>query len=182
MGAGHATTVTGRDTVLGILARILKVLNSETAPAQIAAAVLLALFMGLSPLGSPHNLFILLLVLVLRVNLSLFLVSLALFSGIAWLLDPMAHSLGLAILQAEGLQGLWTAMYNTGFWRFLAFNNTLVMGQLTIALVLAVPVFFAVTFIVRNYRDHIMERVQKSRLMLMLKGNKFYSIYQSLNR
>lgn len=168
--------------MLGILARILKVLNSETAPAQIAAAVLLALFMGLSPLGAPHNLLILLLVLVLRVNLSLFLLSLALFSGIAWLIDPMAHSLGLAILQADALRGLWTAMYNSGFWRFMAFNNTLLMGQLVIALILAVPVFLAVTFIVRNYRDHLMERVQQSRLMLFLKGTKFYSIYSSLNR
>lgn len=168
--------------MLGILARILKVLNSETAPAQIAAAVLLALFMGLSPLGAPLNLLILLLVLVLRVNLSLFLLSLALFSGIAWLLDPLAQSLGLALLKANALKGLWTAMYNTGFWRFMAFNNTLVLGQLVIALVLAVPLFFTVTFIVRNYREHIMERVQKSRLMLALKGNRLYSIYQSLNR
>lgn len=172
--------------MLGILARILKVLNSETAPAQIAAAVLLALFMGLSPLGSPHNLFLLLLVLVLRVNLSLFLVSLALFSGIAWLLDPLAHTLGLALLQAGALEGLWTAMYNTGFWRFLGFNNTLVMGQLVIALMLAVPVYFSVTFLVRNYREHMLEYIRKSRLMLMLKGNKwggkFYAIYTSLNR
>lgn len=171
--------------MLGILARILKVLNSETAPAQIAAAVLLALFMGLSPLGSPHNLFLLLLVLVLRVNLSLFLVSLALFSGIAWLLDPLAHTLGLALLQAGALEGLWTTMYNTGFWRFLGFNNTLVMGQLVMALALAVPVFFGVTFLVRNYRDHMLEYIQKSRLMMMLKGNKwgskFYAIYTSLN-
>lgn len=168
--------------MLGILARILKVLNSETAPAQIAAAVLLALFMGLSPLGAPHNLLILLLVLVLRVNLSLFLVSLALFSGVAWLLDPLAHSLGLALLQAGALEGLWTSMYNTGFWRFIGFNNTLILGQLVIALALAVPLFLAVTFIVRNYREHLMERVQQSRLMLFLKGTKFYSIYTSLNR
>jgi uncharacterized protein (TIGR03546 family) len=171
--------------LLGILARILKVLNSETAPAQIAAAVLLALFMGLSPLGAPHNLFLLLLVLVLRVNLSLFLVSFAFFSGVAWLLDPLAHSLGKGLLEAGALEGLWTAMYNTGFWRFLGFNNTVLLGQVVVALVLAAPVYFAVTFIVRNYREHLRERIQKSRLMLALKGNKwgskFYSIYSSLN-
>jgi len=171
--------------LLGILARILKVLNSETAPAQIAAAVLLALFMGLSPLGAPHNLVLLLLVLVLRVNLSLFLVSLALFSGIAWLLDPLAHSLGQTLLQAGALEGLWTAMYNTDFWRLLGFNNTVLLGQVVVALVLAAPVYFGVTFIVRNYREHLRERIHKSRLMLALKGNKwgrrFYSIYSSLN-
>jgi uncharacterized protein (TIGR03546 family) len=172
--------------LLGILARILKVLNSETAPAQIAAAVILALFMGLSPLGAPHNLLLLLLVLVLRVNLSLFLVSFALFSGVAWLLDPWAHALGKSVLQAGALEGLWTTLYNSGFWRFLAFNNTLVLGQLLIALVLAVPLFFLAVWIVRNYRERMLERVRRSRLMLALKGNKwgsrFYSIYTSLNQ
>lgn len=168
--------------MLKILARILKVLNSETAPAQIAAAVILALFMGLSPLGAPHNLFVLLLVLVLRVNLSLFLVSFALFSGVAWLLDPLAHSLGLNLLQANSLEGIWTSLYNNGFWRFLGFNNTLVLGTTVSALVLAVPLYFMVTYAVRYYRQHLRERIQKSRLMLILKGSKFYSIYSSLNR
>ena len=171
--------------MLGILAQILKVLNSETSPAQIAAAVLLGLFMGLSPLGAPHNLFLLLLVLVLRVNLSLFLVSLALFSGIAWLLDPLAHSLGKVLLEAGMLEGLWTAMYNTGFWRLLGFNNTVLLGQVVIALLLAAPVFFAVTFIVRNYREHLKARIEKSRLMLALKsskwGSKFYALYSSMS-
>jgi uncharacterized protein (TIGR03546 family) len=172
--------------VLNILARILKVLNSETAPAQIAAAVILALFMGLSPLGSPHNLFFLLMVLVLRVNLSLFIVSFGIFSGIAWLMDPWAHSLGLALLQAEALQGLWTAMYNNDFWRFLGFNNTLTLGSTVAALVLSVPLFFAVIWAVRNYREHVLEYVRRSRIMTALKGNKwgqrFYSIYSSLDR
>lgn len=172
--------------MLSILAKVLKLLNSETAPSQIAAAVILALFMGLSPLGAPHNLFLLLLVLVLRVNLSLFLLSFALFSAIAWLIDPWAHSMGLALLQAGSLEGLWTAMYNSGFWRFMAFNNTLVLGSTVMALVLAVPLFFLVTFLVRNYREHIMEKVQKSRLMLMLKGNKWgnkmFAAYNAVNR
>lgn len=171
--------------MLSILARILKVLNSETAPAQIAAAVILALFMGLSPLGAPHNLFFLLLVLVLRVNLSLFIVSFGIFSGIAWLLDPWAHLLGLTLLQTEALQGFWTALYNNDFWRFLGFNNTLTLGASVAALVLSVPLYFAVTWAVRNYRAHVLDYVSRSRLMLALKSNKwgrrFYSIYSSLD-
>ncbi len=172
--------------MLKIIARILRVLNSETAPAQIAAAVILALFMGLSPLGAPHNLFLLLLVLVLRVNLSLFIVCFAIFSGIAWLLDPWAHALGLALLQAEALQGVWTALYNNGFWRFLGFNNTLTLGTTFAALVLSVPLYFAVTWGVRNYRQHVLEYVRRSRIMLAFKSNKwgrrFYSIYSTLDR
>lgn len=171
--------------MLSIIARILKVLNSETAPAQIAAAIILALFMGLSPLGSPHNLFILFLVLVLRVNLSLFLVSLALFSGIAWLLDPLMHSFGLTLLQTGTLEGLWTGMYNSGFWRFLGFNNTLVLGSVMMAAILAIPLFFIVILLVRNYRERLREQVLRSRIMLALKGNKWgnklFNAYNALN-
>jgi len=172
--------------VLTIIAKMLKLLNSETAPSQIAAAVILALFMGLSPLSAPHNLFLLLLVLVLRVNLSLFLLSFALFSALAWLIDPWAHSVGLALLQADSLQGLWTSLYNNDFWRFMAFNNSLVLGTTVMALILAMPLYFAVTFLVRNYREHIMEKIQKSRLMLMLQGNKWgskvFAAYNAVNR
>jgi len=172
--------------VISIIARILRVLNSETAPAQIAAAVILALFMGLSPLGSPHNLFILLLVLVMRVNLSLFLVSLALFSGIAWLLDPYMHDFGLALLQTSALEGLWTSLYNSGFWRFIGFNNTLVLGSVVMAAILAIPLYFLVTFLVRNYRERLRERVLRSRIMLAFKGNKWgnklFSAYNTVNR
>lgn len=172
--------------MLTIIARLLKVLNSETAPSQIAAAVILALFMGLSPLAAPHNLFLLLLVLVLRVNLSLFLISFALFSGIAWLLDPLTHWLGLLLLQAGALEGLWSTMYNTGFWRFMAFNNTLVLGSIVMATIIAIPLFPVVTFLVRNYREQLRERILRSRIMLILKGNKWgnklYSAYTALNR
>ena len=43
---------------------------------------------------------LLLLVFVLRVNLSAFLLGLVIFTGFAYLLDPLFHSLGLAILTA----------------------------------------------------------------------------------
>ena len=68
--------------------KLLRVLNSEAAPAQIGLALAFALIMGLTPLWSLHNLAVLLLVLVLRVNLSAFLLGTAVFSGLAYLLDP----------------------------------------------------------------------------------------------
>jgi len=69
--------------MLYTLAKVLNVLNSEADPSQISLAVALALVAGLTPLMSLHNLVVLLLVLVLRVNLSAFLLGLAIFSGLA---------------------------------------------------------------------------------------------------
>ena len=49
--------------MLAILAKLLKVLNSEQSPGQIAAAISFAAIIGLTPLLSLHNLIIALLVL-----------------------------------------------------------------------------------------------------------------------
>jgi uncharacterized protein (TIGR03546 family) len=57
--------------------------------------------------------------LILRVNLSTFLLALAAFSGVAWLLDPLFHRMGLALLTADSLQGFWTTLYNSTIWRFI---------------------------------------------------------------
>lgn len=74
---------------MNALAKFLRVLNSETDPAQISLAFCFSMVAGLTPLFSLHNLPILFLVLVLRVNLSAFLLGFAFFSGIAYLLDPL---------------------------------------------------------------------------------------------
>ena len=78
--------------MLTILAKLLKALNSETSAWALALAVVLGMFMGITPLWRIHNLIILLAALIFRVNLSLFIVSFGIFSGIAYLLDPWFHS------------------------------------------------------------------------------------------
>lgn len=61
--------------MLNFLAKLLKVLNSERSPGQLAAAVSLAAIIGMTPLYSLHNLFVLFLVLFFRVNLTVFFYS-----------------------------------------------------------------------------------------------------------
>ena len=87
--------------MIRILARILKTLNSETDPGQISLALGFAMVAGFTPFVSLHNFVIVFLILILRVNLSTFLLGLAAFSGIAYLLDPLFHRMGLALLTAD---------------------------------------------------------------------------------
>jgi len=166
---------------LGSLAKLLKTLNSETDPAQIALAFCFALVMGLTPLWSLHNGLVLLLVLVLRVNLSAFLVSFGLFSAIAYAVDPLSNRLGLTILTASSLEGLWTWLYNTTPGRLEAFNNTIRMGSLTISLASFVPLFFLATALIRKYREHILAWVQQTRIAQMLQASRFYEIYTKVS-
>lgn len=164
------------------LAKLLQVLNSETAPGQISLGFALGMLMGFTPFFTLHNVLVLLLVLVLRVNVSAFLLGLALFSALAYLLDQMFHELGLMLLQAEVLQEFWTDFYNTAVGRLEHFNNTVVLGSLIAALVLFVPLLWLMNRLITHYRTHVPAWFKNSRLVALFKASRFYTVYQSVSR
>ncbi len=163
------------------VAKLLKVINSETDPRQISLACCLAMVAGLTPLYSPHNLLVLLLVLLLRVNISAFILGFGFFTGIAYLLDPIFHRLGMGILTSDVLNGLWTAFYNITLLRLAKFNNSIVMGSLVFSLIVFIPLYFLLNRLILNYREHILAWVWKTRIMQMLKMSKLYSAYQAVS-
>jgi uncharacterized protein (TIGR03546 family) len=167
--------------MISTIAKILKVLNSETAPGQISLALCFALIAGLTPLYSLHNLAVLLLVLFLRVNLSSFIVGWVFFSGVAYILDPIFHRLGLALLTAPSLEGLWTSLYNILIFRLSKFNNSIVMGSVLFSLIFFLPAYFLSNMIINKYRDHILAWIRKTRLMQLLKGSKLFQAYEAVS-
>lgn len=167
--------------MIEVIANLLKVLNSETEPGQISMALCLSMIAGFTPVLSPHNLLVLLLVLVLRVNISAFLLGWAFFSAVAFALDPLFHHIGLAVLTAPALTKLWTGLYNTAWFRLDRLNNTVVMGSLVHSLVLFIPAFILFNLLIRRYREHILAWVRKTRLMRAFQATKLYEIYQSVS-
>ncbi len=167
--------------MLRLLAKTLKVLNSETDPGQISLALVLAMVAGFTPLWSLHNLVVLFLVLLLRANLSSFILGLALFTSLAYLLDPVFHRTGLVLLTADPLVGLWTSLYNTLPGRLDRINNTIVVGSLAVSLLLVIPAFLAFNLLIRKYRERVLKWVEKSHIVQALKANRFYRIYQSVS-
>lgn len=163
------------------LAKLLRVLNSETDPGQISLAFCFSMIAGLTPFVSLHNLLVIFLALILRVNLSAFLLGLVFFSGVAYILDPLFHRIGLAALTASGLDGFWTGLYNSTLWRIEHFNNSIVMGSLIFSLILFSPLFFISNLLIRRYRMHVLAWVQKTRIMQAFKGSKLYNAYQSVS-
>jgi uncharacterized protein (TIGR03546 family) len=167
--------------MITMIAKILKVLNSETDPAQIGLAVGFSLIAGLTPTLSLHNLAVLFLVLILRVNISIFIGGTGIFSGLSYLLDPVFHKIGLGALTSESLEGLWTILNNSPLWRIERFNNSIVMGSLLFSIALFVPAFIFSMFIVRRYREHILERIRKTRIMQIITASRIYSAYQAVS-
>lgn len=167
--------------MIELIAKTLKVLNSETDPGQISLAFCLAMVMAITPLFSAHNLLVLLAALVLRVNLSTFSVVWIVLSAVAYALDPLFHKIGLAVLTAEGLKSMWTGLYNTAWFRPARLNNTIVMGSLLVSIAAFVPVFIIIKAMVQKYREHLLAWVNKTRVMKFFKASKLYEVYQTIS-
>ena len=79
---------------LELLAKLFKVLRSGESPNQIAAGFILGMIPGLTPIWNFHNLIVLILLIILRVNFAAAIFSFILFSAFAYIFDPLFHNLG----------------------------------------------------------------------------------------
>jgi uncharacterized protein (TIGR03545 family)/uncharacterized protein (TIGR03546 family) len=135
------------------LFKLFRALNSAQSPWQVTLAIVLGMIAGLTPLDGLQNVVFLFLAFVLNIHLGLFFLSAALFAGVGYLFDPWFERLGYTLLSAENLQGLWTSWYNSGVMRLTHFNNTLVMGATVASLLLAVPLYLLLGWLIRQYRS-----------------------------
>jgi uncharacterized protein (TIGR03546 family) len=166
--------------MLTSLAKLLKVLNSEAEPGQISLAFSLSMVAGFLPFFSLPSAVVFLIAFLLRVNLSAFFLGTAFFFAVAYFLDPLFHRVGLALLTAGGLEGFWTAMYNSTLWRIQKFNNSVVMGSFVSSLILFVPLVVASNFLIRTYREHVLAWVRKLKIVQIIKSSSFYEMYEKV--
>jgi len=166
---------------LELLAKLFKILRSEGTPNQIAAGFVMGMIIGLTPVFTAHNILLFILIIILKVNIGAALFAFAVFSGVAYLLDPMFHNLGYFLLvDFTSLKGFWTFLYNFPVIALSRYNNTVVTGSLAVAILLVIPVFPAMRYFVIYYRKHIDAKLQKLKIVQIVKSSKFYSIYEKI--
>jgi uncharacterized protein (TIGR03546 family) len=161
--------------------KLLKVLNSEAEPGQISLALCFGMIAGFLPFFSVANLIFLLIVLLVRVNLSAFILATVFFSGVAYVLDPVFNRIGLVVLTASPLQELWTAMYNSTFWRLQKFNNSVVMGSFLFSLAAFVPAVLLFNVLIRKYRERVLTWIKRTKIVQALTASRWYEMYRSLS-
>lgn len=163
--------------MLSLLARLLKAINSDSAPGQVAFAFALSMIVGFTPLWSFLNLFVLLIVLLVRINVSAFLFGVIIFSILGYLVDPISAIVGETILTHAELNQLWTDLYQNEWARVLAFNNTITMGGLVIALILLLPMTAVSRMLILQYRHRLLAYVNRLKIVQVLKASKFWALY-----
>ncbi len=140
--------------------------------------MILGSVLGLTPVFALHNLLVILLICIIKVNAAAAVFSSILFGVIGFFIDPLAHFAGEKVLLAGALEGTWTAMYNTPVIALTRFNNTVVMGTLLISLVAALPLYAATVKFVVYYRESLKDRVDKLKVVKLMKASKIYKIYR----
>ncbi len=169
--------------ILKLLSKLFKAINSNASPMQIAWGAVLGMFLGLTPFWTLHQVLIIFLIIIINVNISMAIFSLLIFKGIAYLLDPLLHSVGYWLLvDLESLNTLWTSLYHAPIVPLTRFNNTLVLGAFTGSLILLEPVLLGVNIGVIQYRAKLHDRIQKLKIVQVIKSSGLYSLYQKFRR
>lgn len=164
---------------LKFLSKFIKVLRAGESPPLIAVGFTLGFVVGFTPFWTLQNMVLLAVAILTKVNLAAVFFSLFLFSFVAYLFDPWLHSLGYVILvDLESLHVLWTALYNMPVAPFTRFNNTVVMGSLVVALILAAPVYLLAKRGIIVYRERWAEKIERWKVVRYIKGSAVYNWYE----
>lgn len=156
------------------LIKFFKILNGDISPSQIAAGFAFGMLLAFTPWLSLHNLLILLLICLIRINLSALVLGVAVFSLLAWGLDPVFIALGEYLLTKPELTSMWTHLYQQDIWRLAHFNNTLTLGSLLVSLTLWLPVFLISRWLLVRYRSQARAYIQRLKLVRWLKTSKYF--------
>ena len=65
--------------------------------------------------------------------------------------------------------------------QLLHLHHTLVLGACVLGLLLLIPVTWVSAFLVKQYRLRLMTKVEKWKIVQVVKASKFYQLYEKFN-
>jgi uncharacterized protein (TIGR03546 family) len=156
---------------------LLKLLNSDTGTNQLAAGFAVGFVLGMTPFFSLQSLLIFFLLLIFRIQIGAAFLSAFFFSFVAYLLDPVFHSVGAMVLESPSLENLFVTLYNMPLIPYTRFNNTIVMGSGAVSLALTPVVFFVSRTMVIEYRVTVVERFKQTKFWKAVQATAFFKWY-----
>jgi uncharacterized protein (TIGR03546 family) len=165
--------------IIKLVQSLVKALNSEGTPGQVAAGIALGACLGLTPLLNLHNLVIVAAILFFRVSVPGAMLGWFVFTPVGFLLDPFFNDVGRALLiDDQALRGFWAAAYNTPFLALANPTNTIIVGSFVTWLVAALPLYFLARWAVGRYRATIYARYKDAKVFRALRASKLYGVYR----
>lgn len=173
-------------TMLKKILSLIKSLNSNSHPGEIAHAVCIGLLLGLVPKGNAIWIALFFFFLFVRVNKTALFFSLLLVSLLTPLVDAYLDLLGYAILTYEKLSPMWMRLLDVPFVAFTNFNDTIVMGGLVAGLLMYIPCYLLSRAGISVWRKTIIPSIVTSKVYksfsALPKVSKFVHFMSSLNK
>lgn len=154
-----------------------KMLNSETGHNQIAAGIAVGFVLGMTPILSLQGFLMIVFIFFFRVQAGAAFLAAFFFAFIGYLLDPIFHEVGSSVLMMDGLQGIFTAMYNMPLVPLTRFNNSIVMGA-GVVTVAAMPFVFIISrMLIVKYRVTFVARFKQTKFWKAVQATSLYKWY-----
>lgn len=125
-----------------ILYSLLDLLFVDTAPWQLAGAVVAGFWVGVTPPTTLHWAILFIGLFFVRVHLPIAIASAIFFNLISELGDPIYHWIGnLLLVEIPPFFSIWSRLYHLPVVPFTRFNHTIVMGSFVVCALLSIPLF-----------------------------------------
>lgn len=145
--------------------KILKSLNSNSRPSEIAHAISCGMILGFMPKNNLLWYILFLTFCFLRINKACYLLFTILFSLVTPYLDPLFHKLGYSILSFEPFIPAYVKMLDIPYLPLTKFNNTIVMGSLASGIIMYIPMYIIARLFVHLWRKVIRQAFINSKLV-----------------
>lgn len=165
--------------IVKLVQSLVKALNSEGTPGQVAAGMAMGACVGLTPMLSLHNLLIVGVILFFRVSVPGAMLGWLVFTPAGFALDPVFDSIGTwLIADVTALREVWVTLYNTPVIALGNPTNTIVAGSFVFWVVAAVPIYFVARWAIGLYRATIYERFKDHRVFKAVRASKLWGVYR----
>ena len=157
--------------IVSLPAKIIKLLESNVTPSEIAAGVCLGMFLGFIPLNGPMAILLVVFFLVIKLNRLSTILTLPIFKlfyvlGVSSLADAVG---GYLLIGAEYLTYFWRWFTSLPIIAYLDINNTLVAGGMVLATVLCLPVYLISKKAAALVKEKYAEKIQNMKFVQWVK-------------
>jgi uncharacterized protein (TIGR03546 family) len=166
-------------TILKILQSIFKTLHSDGTPNQVAWGLVVGAGLAFVPMLTVQWALLFVALVMLNISFGGGMLGWALFTPVAFLLDPLFNAVGRWLLITRtDLTPFWTRVINLPLMPYTGMNNTVSLGA-TLLWVVAIPLLYVGGRAgVRKYRATWGPKLEQSRWFKAIKASSAYNVYR----
>lgn len=162
--------------------KLLKVLNGDAHPAQVAFGVWVGCMLGLTPLIGAHSVLLFLFVLVFRINLGAVTLTWAATKPLGYFVlakytVPLGHGL---LEEGSGSRDVIVALLKTPVIGLIELEKHAVSGGIVAGCVFGLVLVLPIVFMITSYRRHVKEGFRNSKFMKHLSRTWLFKLFKGM--